>query len=193
LVVRHTHAQEIKTDEKEYSLVQQNSCNRLYRRKKSEPDFRLWQEERASLMIDFGHTQERVRPGISVGIDTRYQGQGHGWVTAAKRQLFTCDQRQDQNDLNGIWSNQDGVFRVDLPNGRYIVTSTHCTQEQPSKIDLIANGKRYIRNLRLNQHPVTTSYSITITDQQLTQVIHPRQTGKGWGWLNCNIKPMPSK
>ena len=144
-------------------------------------------------MIDFGYTQERVRPGISVGIDTRYQGQGHGWVTATKRQLFTCGQRQGENDLHGIWSNQDGVFRVDLPNGRYIVTSTHCTQEQPSKIDLIANGKRYIRNLRLNQHPVTTSYSITITDQQLTQVIHPRQTGKGWGWLNCNIKPMPSK
>jgi len=90
-VVRHTHAQEIKTDEKEYSLVQQNSCNRLYRRKKSEPDFRLWQEERASLMIDFGHTQERVSPGISVGIDTRYQGQGYGWVTATNvRVRTTC-------------------------------------------------------------------------------------------------------
>ena len=91
LVVRHTHAQEIKTDEKEYSLVQQNSCNRLYRRKKSEPDFRLWQEERASLIIDFGHTQERVKPGISVGIDTHYQGQGYGWVTATNvRVRTTC-------------------------------------------------------------------------------------------------------
>ena len=82
---------------------------------------------------------------------------------------------------------------VDLPNGRYIITSTHCTQEQPSKIDLIANGKRYVRNLSLNKHPVTTSYSIAITNQQLTQVIHPRQTGKGWGWLNCNIKPMSAE
>ena len=85
------------------------------------------------------------------------------------------------------------MFRVDLPNGRYIVTSTFVAQEQPSKIDLIANGKKYIWNLFINQHPVTTSYSITITDQQLTQVIYSRQTGKGWGWLNCNIKPVSAK
>ena len=144
-------------------------------------------------MIDFGYTQEGGRPGIAVDIDTHYQGQGYGWVTDTKRQLFTCAQRQGETDLHGIWSNQDGVFRVDLPNGRYIITSTHCTQEQPSKIDLIANGKRYVRNLSLNKHPVTTSYSIAITNQQLIQVIHPRQTGKGWGWLNCNIKPMSAE
>ena len=144
-------------------------------------------------MIDFGYTQAEARPRIPVDIDPLYQGQGHGWVTDTKRQLFPCAQRQDQTGLHGIWSNQDGVFRVDLPNGRYIVTSTYCTQEQPSKIDLIANGKRYVRNLSLNQHPVTTSYSIAITDQQLTQVIHPRQTGKGWGWLNCTIKPMSAE
>ena len=130
---------------------------------------------------------------IPVNVDTLYQGQGYGWVTDTQRQLFTSHQRRDQTYLDGICSNQDGVFRVDLPNGRYIVTSTHCTQEQPSKIDLIANGKRYIRNLTLNQHPVTTSYSITITDQQLTQIIHPRQAGKVWGWLNCNIKPMSAE
>ena len=114
-------------------------------------------------------------------------------MTDTKRQLLTYVQRQDQTDLHGIWSNQDGVFRVDLPNGRYVVTSTHCAQKQPSKIDLIANGKRYIRNLTLNQHPMTTSYSITITDQQLTQIIHPRQARKDWGWLNCNIKPMSAE
>ena len=193
LVVRHAHAQEIKTDTKEYNLVKQNSSSRLYRRKKNEPDFRLWQEGRTSLTIDFGYTQEGGRPGIAVDIDTHYQGQGYGWVTDTKRQLFTCAQRQGETDLHGIWSNQDGVFRVDLPNGRYIITSTHCTQEQPSKIDLIANGKRYVRNLSLNKHPVTTSYSIAITNQQLTQVIHPRQTGKAWGWLNCNIKPMSAE
>ena len=71
--------------------------------------------------------------------------------------------------------------------------STHCTQEHPSKIDLIANGKKYIRDLLLNQHPVTTSYSITITDQQLTQIIHPRQTRRDWGWLNCNITSMSAE
>ena len=37
LVVRHVHAQKITTDIKEYDLVKQSSCNRLYRRKKNEP------------------------------------------------------------------------------------------------------------------------------------------------------------
>ena len=79
---------------------------------------------------------------------------------------------------------------VDLPNGRYIVTSAHCTQEQPRKVDLIANGKRYIRNLQLNQYPVRTYYSFTITDQQLPKITQPRQVGLGWFWLNYNIKPI---
>ena len=193
LVVRHAHAQKITTDIKEYDLVKQSSCNRLYRRKKNEPDFQLWKEGKTSLMIDFGHNQEKSRPRIPVDVDTHYQGREYGWVTEAKRQLFTFPQSQDKTDLYGIWSKQDGVFRVDLPNGRYIVTSTFVAQEQPSKIDLVANGKRYIRNLFINQHPVTTSYSITITDQQLTQVIYSRQTGKGWGWLNCNIKLVSAK
>ena len=144
-------------------------------------------------MTDFGHTQEGGGSGISVDINTHYQDQGHGWVTETKRQLFTRAQRQGETDLHGIWSNQDGVFRVDLPNGRYIVTSTHFTQGKPCKIDLIANGKRYIRNVTLNQHLVMTSYSITITDQQLTQIIHPRQARKDWGWLNCNITSMSAE
>jgi len=79
---------------------------------------------------------------------------------------------------------------VDRPNGRYIITSAHCTQNQPRKIDLIANGKRYIRNLKLNQYPLRTCYSVTITDQQLLQVIQPRQVEQGWVWLNYNIKPI---
>ena len=193
LVVRHTHAHQMETEKKEYNLVMKNSYNRLYRRKETKPNLRFWQEETTGLTIDFGQTSVEAKMGISVNVDTLYQGQGYGWVTDTQRQLFTSPQRRDQTDLDGICSNQDGVFRVDLPNGRYIVTSTHCNQEQPSKIDLIANGKRYIRNLTLNQHPVTTSYSITITDQQLIQVIHPRQTGKGWGWLNCTIKPMSTE
>jgi hypothetical protein len=183
----------METEKKEYNLVMKNSYNRLYRRKETKPNLRFWQEETTGLTIDFGQTSVEAKMGISVNVDTLYQGQGYGWVTDTQRQLFTSPQRRDQTDLDGICSNQDGVFRVDLPNGRYIVTSTHCNQEQPSKIDLIANGKRYIRNLTLNQHPVTTSYSITITDQQLTQIIHPRQTGRGWGWLNCNIKPMSAE
>ena len=120
---------------KEYNLVMKNSYNRLYRRKETKPNLRFWQEETTGLTIDFGQTSVEAKMGISVNVDTLYQGQGYGWVTDTQRQLFTSPQRRDQTDLDGICSNQDGVFRVDLPNGRYIVTSTHCNQEQPSKID----------------------------------------------------------
>ena len=193
LIVRHTHAHQMETEKKEYNLVMKNGYSRLYRRKETKPNLRLWQEEATGLTIDFGQTPVEAGTEISVNVDTLYQGQGYGWVTDTQRQPFTSSQRQNQADLDGICSNQDGVFRVDLPNGRYIVTSTHFTQGKPCKIDLIANGKRYIRNVTLNQHLVMTSYSITITDQQLTQIIHPRQAGKVWGWLNCNIKPMSAE
>ena len=39
-------------------------------------------------MIDFGYTQAEAGPRIPVDIDPLYQGQGHGWVTDTKRQLF---------------------------------------------------------------------------------------------------------
>ena len=189
LVVRHTHEQEIKTEKKEYDLVKKNGCNRLYRRKNNVRDFQLWEKEQTELIIDFGHNEKTSSLGIPVDTDTNYKGQGYGWVTENKRQFFTFPKKsQSKKDLNGIWSKQDGVFRVDLPNGRYIVTSMFSTQEKFSKIDLFANGNRYIRNLSLSSHSLTISYPITITDQQLIQVIHSRQKEKGWVWLNCSIK-----
>ena len=152
-------------------------------------DFQLWEKEQTELIIDFGHNEKTSSLGIPVDTDTNYKGQGYGWVTENKRQFFTFPKKsQSKKDLNGIWSKQDGVFRVDLPNGRYIVTSMFSTQEKFSKIDLFANGNRYIRNLSLSSHSLTISYPITITDQQLIQVIHSRQKEKGWVWLNCSIK-----
>ena len=85
-------------------------------------------------MIDFGYTQAETGPRIQVDIDPLYQGQGHGWVTDTKRQLFPCAQRQDQTGLHGIWSNQDGAFRVDLPNADTLLPQLTVPRNNPAKL-----------------------------------------------------------
>ena len=69
----------------------------------------------------------------------------------------------------------DGVFRVALPNGKYKVTCHFCSGgSNPQEINIIANGKKKIKKLKVprGNRIVDGSYTTTVTDEWLTQVIY---------------------
>lgn len=87
----------------------------------------------------------------------------------------------------------DGVFRVALPNGKYKVTCHFCSGgSNPQEINIIANGKKKIKKLKVprGNRIVDGSYTTTVTDEWLTQVIYTRGKGqyKRWGWSGFSIK-----
>ena len=93
---------------------------------------------------------------------------------------------------DGVWGEEDGVFRVALPNGIYKVTCYFGSNESEAhKINIIANGKKVINNLEVpaGNETVNKSYTVTVTDKRLTQVIYTgRGYNKRWMWSGCAIE-----
>ena len=91
-----------------------------------------------------------------------------------------------------MWSEEDGVFRVALPNGNYKVTYHFFSDESADhETNIIANGKRVVKNLKIpaGRGAIERSYTITVTDERLTQIIY---TGNGqskrWGISGFTIE-----
>jgi hypothetical protein len=97
---------------------------------------------------------------------------------------------------NSISGQEDGVFRVALPNGNYEVTcyfsADDSDEPEPLEINLIANGEKQIQRLQIpvGNETIERRYNITITDEHLTQVIYTRGKGKykRWGWSGFSIQ-----
>ena len=193
LILWRTEYDEIEELEDDFELVHSNNYNRLYRRKRARPDENLW-GGRTTIKFDMqSHDGQTAPDHIAVYDDTEYVDGRYGWLTRSEREEFLSESNLPEPYRDGVWGEEDGVFRVALPNGEYEVTCYFSSDgSEPLEINLIANGEKKIKKLRLptGNETVERSYNVTITDERLTQVIYSGGRGRyeRWGWSGCTIK-----
>ena len=149
---------------------------------------------RKELVFDF-HPQDTTAAlnSISISPISKYENQAHqyGWLTEAK--LTSSSQNEQPNPVfqNAITNTTktDGVFKVVLPNGRYRVTCFFWIDNE-NPISLIANSEKVIQNLRQTDTTkvIQKVYTITITNQELIQIVYT--TGQIWSWCWFKIQPI---
>ncbi len=199
-----------------YEIIHSTNYNRLYRRKKAAPDTQLWRDTTTltfDMQPDDGSVTPNHIP---VYKDTDYTDGRYGWLSKSIQDEFktggggfelkywhTEDTKPvpEIRDILGenepslllyqdnLWGTEDGVFRIALPNGTYEITCYfHAGVIAPVEINLIANGEQKFQKLRLTSADQSEEkrYTITITDERLTQVIY---TGKKrWVWNGFTVK-----
>ena len=149
---------------------------------------------KTTIAFDMQFDDGQTAPGhIAVHADTVYTDGKYGWLTESEREGFENEFEVSQPYEDSIWGTEDGVFRVALPNGVYEVTCYFSASEsEPLEINLIAGGEKQIQRLRIpaGNETVERRYSITITDEHLTQVLYTRGKGKykRWGWSGFTIQ-----
>ena len=182
-----TNPDELKVLEKDYDLIHSGKRSKLYRLKKAKPDENLWGDKKV-IKFDMQSRNGQTAPEhIPVFNDTLYTDGKYGWATISTRNEFRSEADIPEPYRDAVLGEEDGVFRIALPNGTYKVTCYFCSGESAShEINIIANGDKVIKNLRVPEgnETVEESYTITITDERLTQVIYTRGKGahKHWIW-----------
>ncbi len=201
-----------------YEIIHSTNYNRLYRRKKAAPDTQLWRDTTTltfDMQPDGGSVTPNHIP---VYKDTDYTDGRYGWLSKSIQDEFktggggfelkywhTEDTKPvpEIRDILGenepslllyqdnLWGTEDGVFRIALPNGTYEITCYfHAGVIAPVEINLIANGEKKFQKLRLTSADQSEEkrYTITITDERLTQVIYTRK--KRWVWNGFTVKQL---
>ena len=202
----------------DYEVIHSNNYNRLYRRKRAAPDAQLW-EDTTTLTFDMQPSDgEAALTDIAVYKDTGYTDGQYGWLSKSVHDRFktggggfeleywntknTKSARNTRNavtedDLNfllyqdSLWGEEDGVFRIALPNGTYEITCYfHAGVGAPVEINLIANSEKKFQKLHLASadESLEKRYTVTITDERLTQVIYTRK--KRWAWSGFTVKQL---
>lgn len=193
VVVWRTEYDDVEDLVDDYDLIHSNDYNRLYRRRKAKPDEALW-GGRVKVEFDMQSHNGQTAPGnFAVYDDTVYTDGRYGWLTRSDRGEFLSEADIPEPYKDSVWGEEDGVFRVALPNGEYEVTCYFCSGgSEPLEINLIANGEKRIKKLRLptGNEIVEKNYNVTITDERLTQIIYTRRKGsyQRWGWNGCKIE-----
>lgn len=193
LILWRTEYDEIEELEDDFELIHSNNYNRLYRRKRARPDEKLW-GGRTTIKFDMqSHDRQTAPDHIAIYEDTVYTDGRYGWLTRSEREEFISEANLPEPYRDSVWGEEDGVFRVALPNGEYEVTCYFSSGgSEPLEINLIANGEKKIKKLRIPTgiETVERSYNVTITDERLTQVIYTRGRSRyeRWGWSGCAIK-----
>ena len=153
---------------------------------------------------------------ITVYKGTDYTDGRYGWLSKSIQDRFetggggfelkywhTADTNAAQNVRNplteenphfllyqdNLFGEEDGIFRIALPNGTYEVTCYfRAGVVAPVEINLIANGEKRFQKLRLTtaNEFAEKRYTVTITDERLTQVIYTRE--KRWAWSGFTVK-----
>ena len=102
-------------------------------------------------------------------------------------QTDTIPQDLVSRDMVTGSAQEDGVFRIALPNGRYRVECIFRVNDQ-NTVSLIANGKKVVQKLKgfNGSGTVGQTYTVTIENQQLTQIAYT--TGHSWNWSGCRIQ-----
>ncbi len=197
----------------DYEVIHSTKYNRLYRRKRVAPDAQLWQDT-TTITFDMQPTDGMTVEGhIPVYKDTGYTDGRYGWMSKSIQDVFktggggfelkywhteapmsvpnvrniSVEDRPLYQD--NLWSEEDGVFRLTLPNGTYEITCYfHAGVVAPVDINLIANGEKRFQKLRLTSADETAEkrYTVTITDERLTQVIYTEK--KRWTWSGFTVK-----
>ena len=184
--------------EEEYELIDSNDYNRLYRRKRTPPDLQMWSGGTV-VSFDMQPKEGQTASGyIPVYVDTTYTDGEYGWLTVSAREDSQRESEVSQPYEDSILGKEDGVFRVALPNGTYEVICYFSADEgdepEPLEINLIANDEKPIQRLQIpvGNETIERRYTITITNELLTQVIYTRGKGKHkrWGWSGFSIRSM---
>ena len=176
----------------DYNLIHGGKHHKLFRRKKAKPDESLW-NDRNTIQFDMQPQGGKTAPGhIAVFNNTVYEDGGYGWATASTIHARRGDVSPSELNQDSVWGEEDGVFRIALPNGNYKVTYHFFSDELADhETNIIANGKRVIKNLKIpaGSGAIERSYTITVTDERLTQIIY---TGNGqskrWGISGYTIE-----
>ena len=193
MILWRTEYDETEELEDDFELIHSNNYNRLYRRKRASPDVNLW-GGRTTIKFDMqSHNGQTAPNHIAIYEDTVYTDGRYGWLTRSEREEFISEANLPEPYRDSVWGEEDGVFRVALPNGEYEVTCYFSSGgSEPLEINLIANGEKKIKKLRIptGNETVERSYSVSITDERLTQVIYTRgrRHYERWGWSGCAIK-----
>ena len=184
--------------EEEYELIDSTDYNRLYRRKRVAPDPQMWGGGTV-VAFDMQPKNSQTASGhIPVYVDTTYIDGKYGWLTVSAREDSQRESEVLQPYGDSILGKEDGVFRVALPNGRYEVICYFSADEkdepEPLEINLIVNGEKPIQRLQIpvGNGTIERRYTITITNELLTQVIYTRgkSNHKRWGWSGFSIRSM---
>ena len=193
MILWRTEYDETEELEDDFELIHSNNYNRLYRRKRASPDENLW-GGRTTIKFDMqSHNGQTAPNHIAIYDDTVYTDGRYGWLTRSEREEFISEANLPEPYRDSVGGEEDGVFRVALPNGEYEVTCYFSTGgSEPQEINLVANGEKKIKKLRLptGHETVERRYNVTITDERLTQVIYSRGRSRyeRWGWSGCAIK-----
>ncbi len=192
-IIWRTEYDDVAGLEQEYELIHSNDYNRLYRRRRAAPNLEMW-GGRTAITFDMQPDDGELATGhIAVSADTVYTDGGYGWLVESERDDFIGDAAVEQPYQDSILGKADGVFRVALPNGTYKVTvHLSAVESEPLELNLIANRAQQIKRLRLpiGNERVDRHYTITISDEHLTQVIYTRGKGeyKRWGWCGFTVQ-----
>lgn len=201
-----------------YEVIHSTKFNRLYQRKKAAPHRKLWDNTTTLTFDLQPRDGEAVPEHISIYNDTAYIDGLYGWISKSVQDEFKTggggfelkywhtedtksvrDIREvlavgEPNPLlyqDSLWGEEDAVFRLALPNGTYEVTCYfYAGIVAPVDINLIANGEKQFQKLRLTSanEAAERRYTVTITDERLTQVIYSRK--KRWVWNGFTIKQL---
>lgn len=216
VLVWRTEYDNVKDLVPDYEVIHSTNFNRLYRRKRVAPNRKLW-DDATTITFDLQPRDgEGVPEHISIYKDTGYIDSLYGWISKSVQDEFKTggggfelkywhtedtkvapDIRKvlGENEPNlllyqdSLWGEEDGVFRIALPNGAYEITCYfHAGVIAPVEINLIANGEKKIQKLRLTSADeyVERQYTVTITAERLTQVIYTQK--KRWVWNGFTIK-----
>ncbi|RKU38232.1 hypothetical protein C6496_06970 [Candidatus Poribacteria bacterium] len=200
----------------DYEVIHSTTYNRLYRRKKAAPDAQLWNGT-TTLTFDMQPSSaEAAQNHIVIYKDTNYTDGRYGWLSKSIHDEYetggggfelkywhTEDTNVIQNIRNpltednpnfllyqdNVFGEEDGVFRIALPNGTYEITCYfRAGVVAPVEINLIANGEKRFQKLRLTSadESAKRKYTVTITDERLTQVIYTQK--KRWAWSGFTVK-----
>ena len=193
IIVWRTEYEDVEGLEQEYELIDSNNYNRLYRLKQTEQGENLLIGS-DGIAFDLQPQGAQTAPGhIPIYPDTRYRDGLVGWVTDTE-----SDGLFKQTDIihsyqDSIVGEEDGVFKVILPNGAYkVVCYFSASGTEPLEVNLIANGAQKIKELQIpiGSNIIMKHYNIEIKDEFLTQVIYTRGKAKykRWGWSSFSIQ-----
>ena len=200
----------------DYEVIHSTNFNRLYRRKRVAPDSQLWENTTEMTFDMQPHDGETALGQMPIYTDTDYTDGRYGWISKSVQDEFktggggfelkywhTEDPKaaRDLRDVlavgepnlllyqDSLWGKEDGVFRLALPNGTYEITCYfYAGGIAPVDINLIANGEKKFQKLRLTSADefAERRYTVTITNERLTQVIYTRKNH--WVWNGFTVK-----
>ena len=182
--------------ERSYERIHSGIAYSLYQRRKTDKAIDWQKQSFDQLLYDF---QPAGAPhqanSITVEPNICYREHGYGWVTVSNRNGQYNNATEEFPNRDFVTDHFDGVFKIDLPNGQYQVKVQFASSPTPKpvRLNLIANGKKIISNqiLPTQNELVSHSYTLEITDGQLTQIIYVKQEKRfesKWQWASCYIK-----